>query len=174
MSLDPTAINNFIAFHKSEEMWIQNRELGTKISLNEVTFSVKKADPTYFPGKHVLQLLFPSYFCQLDLAFDSMMKRNQWYQALTSTSCIHCTMILQTYKCILIDILGYHHVDLVRCPELPNIEGECVVEVCHSSFKVWPVKKEKLGWEWKFSDMEHCSWHPYGEKLEVKCRRYCV
>lgn len=48
-------------------------------------------------------------------------------------------------------MLGYHHVDLVCCHEFPNIEDEYVIEVCHSSYKVWPVREDRHGWEWKFT-----------------------
>jgi hypothetical protein len=68
-------------------------------------------------------------------------------------------------------------VDLVRCHEFPYIEGEYVVEVCHdhSSYKVWPVDRAKLGWKWKFSDnIVRCIWHPNGTKLEVECQRYTL
>ena len=70
--------------------------------------------------------------------------------------------------------IGYYHVELIRCHEFPHIEGEYVIEVCrdHSSYKVWPVDRAKLGWKWKFSDIERCIWHPSGTKLEVECQRY--
>jgi hypothetical protein len=85
MSLAPTCRENFLAFYKNEEEWMKNRELGVKISL-ETEVSVKKAHPTYISGKHVLHLIFGSYSMQLDLAFESMMKMDQWYEALTRTS----------------------------------------------------------------------------------------
>ena len=60
-------------------------QLGMSISL-EIKFIVKRAS---LPGRHILQLVFPNHSCQTDLSFDSMMKRNQWYQALTSMSCMY-------------------------------------------------------------------------------------
>ena len=57
-------------------------QLGVKFSL-ETGFLVKRAS---LSEKHILQLILPNYSCQIDLAFDSTVKRNQWYQALTGMS----------------------------------------------------------------------------------------
>ena len=85
MSLAPTSRDNFLAFYKNEEEWMQDRALGVKIPL-ETEVSIKKAHTTYISGKHVLQLIFVSYSKQVDLAFESMMKMEQWYEALTRAS----------------------------------------------------------------------------------------
>ena len=167
MTLAPVfSVHNFIAFYKSEEEWKWNHNLRGKISL-ETEFSVKMS------GKHILQITFPYYSYQIALEFDSVMKRNQWYQALTSTSCMyHDTPEINNTMYNLIEILGYYHVDLARCREFPYIEGEYVIEVCPAFLMVWPVKKDKLGWEWKFSDIKHFRWHVYATKLEVNVERY--
>ena len=70
--------------------------------------------------------------------------------------------------------IGYYHVDLVCCHEFPDVEGEYVIEVCHSdsSYKVWPVDSAKLGWEWKFGDTKCCIWHSNATKMEVEYQRY--
>ena len=88
MSLAPTRTKkNFLAFYKNEEEWMQDRELGAKISLEKTEVSVQKAHPTYISGKHVLHLIFGNYFSmQVDLAFESMTTMDQWYEALTRAS----------------------------------------------------------------------------------------
>ena len=82
-------------------------------------------------------------------------------------------IIINSYDANLNNI-GYYYVNLVRCREFPDIEGEYVVEICHShsSYKVWPVDRSKRGWEWKFSDIIHCNWHLNATKMEVECKRY--
>ena len=176
MSLSLTHTCNFISFYESEDEWMQQ---GMSISL-EIKFIVKRASS---PGRHILQLVFPNHSCQTDLSFDSMMKRNQWYQALTSTSCMYRNYyeLEDTFRtvdvtCIhnLIEMLVYHHVDLVRCHEFPSMEGQYVVEVRHLSYKVWPVKEDQLGWKWKFSDIKWCNWNPHAQKLRVVCQRYTI
>ena len=62
--------------------------------------------------------------------------------------------------------------DLVRCLKYPHREGKYIVEICPSSFKLWPVSKIKLGWEWKFSDIEDYDWLPLSTTLEVDSHRY--
>ena len=88
MSLAPVATQgriNFVAFYKNEEEWMQKRELGANIHL-ATEFSVKRADPTYISGRYGLHLIFHRYSMQIDLAFESMTKMEQWYEALTRMS----------------------------------------------------------------------------------------
>lgn len=68
-----------------------------------------------------------------------------------------------------------HHVDLVRCHEHPELEGEYVVQVCPSSFLIWnPEQKAsaKPSWEWQLKHIRRVHWHKNLNKLEVEPGRY--
>lgn len=64
-----------------------------------------------------------------------------------------------------------HHVDLVRCHEHPQLEGEYVVQVCPTSYLVWnPNLKpcNKPQWEWHLKHIRRVHWHKNVNKLEVE------
>ena len=174
MVLAPTYRHNFIAFHKSKEECKQNYELGVRISL-ENEFLVKRPRQGYRSGKYVMQLTIPSHSIQFNLALnsESKMTMEQWYQTLILLLSM-CT--LQYYNYILhvqyFNYIGCHHVDLVRCHRFPYLEGEYVIEVCRSSYKIWPVNKTKFGWIWQLKKKKKIWWHPYATKLEVTVGRY--
>ena len=68
-----------------------------------------------------------------------------------------------------------HHVDLVRCHEHPQLEGEYVVQISHSSYLVWnPSLKPCLRpqWEWHLKHIRRVHWHKNVNKLEVEPGRY--
>jgi len=118
-----------ISYCKKESDWLLNSKSIVKCPLGD--FKLMRAPPGY-SKKHenILQLVFSSY--TLSLAFDSMTKMDDWYIA------------LQT-------VTERHHVDLVRCPEHPEKEGEYVVQVCSGSFRVWTTElmpKAQVKWEW--------------------------
>ena len=180
MSLAPKLEHNHLTFHKSKEEWKNNHELGVEIPLKfENELVIERADPTYYPGKHVLLLKFPDS-SQIDIAFDSMIKMDQWHEALTRMPCMYMQYkylcVYESYACS----VGYLYVDLVRCHNFPDIEGEYIVEVCRpsNSYKMWPVDPDRanlLGWEWKFSDIESFGWHKLATKLKVNYKlRYFV
>ena len=81
MVLAPTYRYNFIAFHKSKEECKQNYELGVRISL-ENKFLVKRPRQGYHSGKYVMQLKIPGHSIQFNLALNSKMIMEQWYQTL--------------------------------------------------------------------------------------------
>ena len=60
------------------------------------------------------------------------------------------------------------HVDLVRCVEYPEKEGEYKVLICPSSYKIW---SSEFQWEWHMNDIERIHWHPKHKKLEVEAQR---
>ena len=69
-----------------------------------------------------------------------------------------------------------HHVDLVRCPEYPEREGEYVIQVCAGSFRVWTtdlMPKARVMWEWPLKQLRRIHWHRNVNKLEVEAGR-CV
>ena len=67
-----------------------------------------------------------------------------------------------------------HHVDLVRCPEHPQREGEYVIQVGPSSYKAWLVrgKGAQLQWEWSLKHIRRIHWHKNVNKLEVEPGRW--
>ena len=116
MSVAPTSTSeNFLAFYKNEEEWMHNRAPGVKMSL-ETEVSIKKAHPTYVSGKHVLQLIFGSYSKKVDLAFESMLKMDQWYEALTRTSRLILMIIMHDNNRYSSDAnLNKYHTRLLLC-----------------------------------------------------------
>lgn len=69
-----------------------------------------------------------------------------------------------------------HHVDLVRSPEHPEMEGEYVVEVDGGTYRVWVgdgMPKPQVKWEWHLKHLRRIHWHKTVNKLEVEAGR-CV
>ena len=62
----------------------------------------------------------------------------------------------------------------MKCPEFPHKEGEYIIQVCPSSYKVWIGHKnlDKLGWEWTYDHIKMILWHYNLNKLEVETQRY--
>lgn len=69
-----------------------------------------------------------------------------------------------------------HHVDLVRSPEHPEMEGEYVIEVDGGTYRVWladSMPRPELKWEWHLKHLRRIHWHKTVSKLEVEAGR-CV
>lgn len=64
-----------------------------------------------------------------------------------------------------------HHVDLVRCPEHPQLEGEYVVQISPHSYMVWSGTMKNSStpqWEWDLKHIRRVHWHKNVNKLEVE------
>ncbi len=180
ISLSP--FDCYINYCSKEEDWLKNNQSVPKLQLKKFLLINNTNIGTHSGAagsktkeNHLIEIQFDNNY-SIILQFESMTKKQQWFNEIEKIRCMNCTVLYHYYYyyyCIIIVMIGRTFAELIRSPQHPEREGEYVLEICKDRIKLWDQRKQKISFEWKLQAVRRAQYYNKVGKVEIEVGR-CV